>query len=167
MKNTLLLIALIALSLFSSLVYSNDFEVDFEVEDDTISITAREGWFLSWNSDESEVLIEKGQRVSFNVTERVVIRSETSKLSFSPLADVANPASIIGPDVPKSYSKVMTLFQSFYTGAAKANRECLVIVLDKSLQLSHQTRLRNFLSSNGVGISEKEGYLTFDCNPSN
>ena len=166
MKNKLVIAIFCAPIYFVSIANAKD----FDVVANSIDFTVAAGSSVSRSGEESSEEIVKNGSISVSVTEHVVVRSGTSKSSFSPLKNQADQNGVstairklIGVNVPESYASVMTLYQSFYMEDGATKRDCKVLVLDNLLETSHQTNLRDFLQSNEVTIEERNEFFTFEC----
>jgi hypothetical protein len=171
MKNKLFLAILFASLGFPSLANSKN----FEIAGDTIDFNINADSSISRGGDELSEQISESRLIRVQVYEHVVIRSETSKSSFSPLKSNVNKMdgittelrNLIGVDIPETYAEIMTLYQSFYKERGATKRECKVLVLDNLLDESHQKRLRDFLELNKVTIEKQKEFFMFECSASN
>jgi len=166
MKNKLVVAVLCAPFLLQTV--ANAMNVD--VVGNTIAVAVSNGSSVSRAVAEGEEQIVENGSVSFLVNEHVVVRSEISKSSFSPLknsdgiGDVsATINKLIGFDMPVSFAEAMTLYQSFYTKDGETKRDCKVLVLDRLLDTTNRLKLRSLLDAKNMAIEERREFFYFEC----
>ena len=123
-----------------------------------ISSRIEQDVFIPESSDESAV----------NVSEHLVIRTATSKISFTPLSitgdvspDSVNAArGLLRVRIPETYLNVMTLYQSF--GGSSQN-VCKFLVLDELLDTNRRQSLKSILEEAGIEVVARNGFQSFDC----
>lgn len=157
MKNKIALILLITLTQLAH-------AVELNVVANTVDLNLSKDAIVARNYSESVEQVQAYNVINVRVDEHVVIRTELSKLSFSPLsANNKSFKAVIGVNIPDIYSSVMTLFQEVYQQPEATKKECRVLVFDGLLTESHRARLTTFLNARNVEVEQHELYSSFDC----
>jgi len=163
MRNKIVLMMLLSFVFIQTSAHA----LEFDVVSDSISFSLTFESTVARDLNETVENISAREPINIRVDERVVVRADSIKLSFSPLGSVDGLSRVVDVSVPNVYSNAMTLFQAFYLESGIAKRECKVLVLEGVLDNSHKARLRTFLDSKSVAIEELGEYFMFDCKLAN
>jgi len=163
MKNLVVVGCLIAL-LTSGQAYSDVRGVDGR--DITFSVDG--SYHISSRIEQDVFIPESLAEPLVNVSEHRVIRTQTSKISFTPLSiagdvspDSVNAArNLLGIRIPETYFSVMTLYQSL---GGSGQNVCEFLVLDELLDTNHRQSLKSILEEAGIEVVARNGFQSFAC----